>query len=168
MVVCHWQNHQPGVTLILIVLLNLPNLFPLLGLARMRGSYSKGNPSTIFSLVLLLGLISRFPTNELRVATNAPKRPRIDYDSVTMSKNALGIWYESRTIFRIGEFVAKVLNRILDRPTNCKNSLQTVRISQDLHELSTIQPRIQIFVNSWDSGPVWNRGTRYNEFRTCC
>ena len=38
------------------------------------------------------------------------KRPRIDYDSVTISKNALGIWYESRTIFRIGEFVAKVLN----------------------------------------------------------
>ena len=38
------------------------------------------------------------------------KRPRIDYDPVTISKNALGIWYESRTIFRIGEFVAKVLN----------------------------------------------------------
>ena len=25
-----------------------------------------------------------------------------------MSKNALGIWYELRTIFQIGEFVAKV------------------------------------------------------------
>ena len=78
--------------------------------------------------------ISRFPTNELRVATIAQKRLRIDYDSVTMSKNALGIWYESRTIFRIGEFVAKVLNsskllsRIPDRPTNCKNWLRTVRI----------------------------------------
>ena len=68
------------------------------------------NPSTISSLVLLLGLISRFPTNELRVATNAQKRLRIDYNSVTMSKNALGIWYESPTIFRNGEFVAKVLN----------------------------------------------------------
>ena len=68
------------------------------------------NPSTISSLVLLLGLISWFPTNELRVATNAPKGLRIDYDSVTMSKNALWIWYESRTIFWIGEFVAKVLN----------------------------------------------------------
>ena len=66
--------------------------------------------SFISSLVLLLGLISRFLTNELRVATNAQKRLRIDYDSFTMSKNALGIWYESRTIFRIGEFVAKVLN----------------------------------------------------------
>ena len=93
------------------------------------------NPSTISSLVLLLGLISRFLTNELRVAINAQKRLRIDYDSVTMSKNALGIWYESRTIFRIREFVAKVLNsskllsRIPDRPTNCKNSLRTVRIS---------------------------------------
>ena len=49
------------------------------------------NPSTISSLVLLLVLISRFPTNELRVATNAQERLRIDNDSVTMSKNALGI-----------------------------------------------------------------------------
>ena len=32
------------------------------------------NPSTISSLVKLLGLISRFPTNELRVATNAQIR----------------------------------------------------------------------------------------------
>ena len=24
--------------------------------------------------------------------------------------------------------------------------------------MSTIQPRIQIFVNSWNLGPVWNRG----------
>ena len=98
------------------------------------GSHARGgvinlmkNPSSISSLVLLLGLISRFPTNELRVACIARKRLRNDYDSVTMSKNALGIRYESRTIFRIGEFVAKVLNsskllsRIPDRPTNCKN-----------------------------------------------
>ena len=100
------------------------------------GSYARDgvinlreNPSTISSLVLLLGLISRFPTNELRVhvATNAQERLRIDYDSITMSKNAIGIWYESRMIFRIGEFVAKVLNiskllsRIPDRPRNCKN-----------------------------------------------
>ena len=55
---------------------------------------------------------------------NARKRLRIDYDSVTMSKNALGIWYESRKIFRIWEFVAKVLNsskllsRIPDIPTD--------------------------------------------------
>ena len=95
------------------------------------------------------------------------KRHRIDYDSVTISKNALGIWYESRTIFRIGEFVAKVLNsskllsRIPDRPTNCKNSLRTMRISLDHHELSTIQPRIQIFVNSCQF-VVWNRGIRHN------
>ena len=102
----------------------------------MRGVINlRENPSTSSSLVLLLGLISRFPTNELSVATNAQKRLRIDYDSVTMSKNALGIWYESRTILRIGEFVAKVLNsskllsRIPDRPTNCMNSLRTVGIS---------------------------------------
>ena len=81
------------------------------------GSHARGgvinlreNPSTISSLVLLLGLISRFPTNELRVVPFAQKRLRIDYDSVTMSKNTLEIRYESRTIFRIGEFVAKVLN----------------------------------------------------------
>ena len=73
--------------------------------------------------------------NELRVATNAQKCRQIDYDSVTMSKNALGIWYESRTIFRIGEFVAKVLNSskllswIPDRLTTCKNLLRTVGIS---------------------------------------
>ena len=48
------------------------------------------NPSSISPSVLLLGLISRLPTNELRVAMNAPKRLRIEYDSVTMSKNALG------------------------------------------------------------------------------
>ena len=93
------------------------------------------NPSTISSLVLLPGLISGFPTKELRAATNAQKCLRNDYDSVTMSKNALGIWYESHTTFRIGEFVAKVLisfkilSRIPDRPTTCKNSLRTVRFS---------------------------------------
>ena len=100
----------------------------------MTGLYARGgvinlreNRSTISSLVLLIGLISRFPTNKLRVATNAPKCLRIDNNSVMMFKNALGNWYESRIIFRIGEFVAKVLNssklfsRIPDRPTNCKN-----------------------------------------------
>ena len=49
------------------------------------------NPSTVSSLALLLGLSSRFPTNELREASNAQKRIRIDYDSVTMSKIAVGI-----------------------------------------------------------------------------
>ena len=42
-----------------------------------------------------------------------PNRLRFSYnvqESVPMSKNALGIWYEPRTMFRIGEFVAKVLN----------------------------------------------------------
>ena len=65
------------------------------------------SPSTFSILVLLLVLISRLPTNELRVATNVLERIRIYYNSVTMSKNALGICYESSTIFRIGEFVAK-------------------------------------------------------------
>ena len=66
------------------------------------------SPSTISSLVSLLVLISRLPTNELRVVTNAQERIRIDYNSVTMFKNAfLGVCYESSTNFRIGEFVAK-------------------------------------------------------------
>ena len=88
---------------------------------------------------LFLGFIAwlnlRIPHEWAKSSYECPKTPRVDYDSVTMSKNALGIWYESRTIFRIGEFVAKVLNsskllgRIPDRPTNCKNSLRTVRIS---------------------------------------
>ena len=128
MAVRHWQNHQ---------LLTDPDCAPESAKSvstSWTGSHARGgvinlreNPSTISSLVLLLGLISRFPANELRVAFFAPKRHRIDYDSVTMSKNALGIWYESRASFRIGEFVAKVLNsskllsRIPDRPTNCKN-----------------------------------------------
>ena len=55
---------------------------------------------------------------------------------------------------------SKLLSRIPERPTNCKNSLRTVRISSDLHELSTSQTQIQIFVDSWDSGPVWKRGIR--------
>ena len=85
------------------------------------------NHSSISSLVLLLVLNSQFLTIELRVATNVSERLRIDYNSVTMSKNALGFFYESSTIFRIGKLVAKVLNsskllsRILDRPTNYKN-----------------------------------------------
>ena len=65
------------------------------------------SPSTISSLVLLLVLISGLPTNEFRVATIASERIRINFDSVTMSKNALGICYELGTIFRIWKFVAK-------------------------------------------------------------
>ena len=74
------------------------------------GSHARGgvinlreNSSTISFLVILRGLISRFPTNELRVAVNAQKRLRNDYDSVTMSKKALGIGYELRTIFESGK-----------------------------------------------------------------
>ena len=101
MAVRHWQNHQE--------LLTDPDCATesAKSVSTSRtGSHARDgvinlreNPSNISSLVLLLGLISRFPTNELRVATNAQKRLRLDYDSVTMSKHALGIWYESRTIF---------------------------------------------------------------------
>ena len=34
---------------------------------------------------------------------------------------------------------SKLLSRIPDRPTDCKNSLRAMRISLDLHELSTIR-----------------------------
>ena len=63
----------------------------------------RGNPFTTSSLVLLLGLISRFPTNELRVARNAQKRLQIDYDSVTMSKNALRIGTNHARFFESGD-----------------------------------------------------------------
>ena len=130
MAICHWQITDQE-------LLTDPDCAPesAKSVSTSRtGSHARGgvislreNLSTISSLVLLHGLISRFPTNELRVATIAQKRLRIDYDSVTMSKNALGICYESCTNFRIEEFVAKVFNRskllsrISNRPTNCKN-----------------------------------------------
>ena len=93
MVVRHWQNHQPK-------LLTDPDCAP--ASAKSVTTFTTGphardgvvtlreNPSTISSLVLLLVLISRFPRNGLRVAMNAQECLRIDYDSVTMSKNALG------------------------------------------------------------------------------
>ena len=161
MVVWHWQNHQPcrSYWLILIVLQNLPNLFQL----RVTGE----NPSTISSFALLLGLSSRFPTNELRVATYAQKCLRIDYDSVALSKIAIGIWYESRMIFLIGEFVAKVLNslkvlsRIPDRPTNCKNWPRTVGISSARTEYnSATNPNICQFVGF---GACVNRGITWSK-----
>ena len=76
-VVAHQSAKPPARSyrLILIVLLNLPNLFQLPGLARMYARDGvvtlRESPSTISSLVSLLVLISRLPTNELRVATNA-------------------------------------------------------------------------------------------------
>ena len=52
MEVRHQQNHQPGVTVLLI----LPNMFPLPGLARMYARDGvvtlRESPSTISSLVL--------------------------------------------------------------------------------------------------------------------
>ena len=111
------------------------------------------NPSTISSLVLLLDLISQFPTNELRVAMNAPKLLQINYESVMMSRNALGILYESSTILRIGEFMANVLNssKLLSQfliDLQVAITHYGLCDSVKILELSTIQPRIQIFVNS--------------------
>ena len=63
----------------------------------------RGPPSAIPSLALLIVLISRIPQIKLRVPINA-----------------LGFCYISCTVFRIGEFVAKILNSS-ERLTNCKN-----------------------------------------------
>ena len=79
------------------------------------------------------------------------KRPRIYYDSVTISKNALGIRHESRTIFRIGEFVARVLNssKLLSRvpvqelTTDYANQLRPSRTEYD----SATNPNICQFVS---------------------
>ena len=75
MEVCHWQkNHQQK---LLTDLDCAPESAKSVSTSR-TGSHArdgvdtlKENPSTISSLILLLILISRFPTNELRVATNA-------------------------------------------------------------------------------------------------
>ena len=146
--------------LILIVLLNLPNLFQLPGLARMYARDGvvtlRESPSTISSLVSMLVLISRLPTNELWVAKNAQERIRIDNYSVTMSKTALGICYESSTIFRIGEFVAKFWTVQFFDPNF--RGLRIARTDYGLYDSVIIKifanwvrlsPRIQIFVNSW-------------------
>ena len=73
MVVGHWQNHQPG-------LLTDPDCTPesVKSVSTSRtGSHAPDgvftlwkNPSTISSFALLFVLTFRFPTNELRVATN--------------------------------------------------------------------------------------------------
>ena len=85
-----------------------------------------------------------------------------------MSKNALGICYESSTIFQIGEFVAKFWTvqifwsqftiglRIARTDYGMYDSV-IIKIFANCVRLS---PRIQIFVDSWDSGPVWNRGIK--------
>ena len=59
------------------------------------------NPFAISSLVLLLGLISRFPTNELRVATNVqnnaktpPNRLRFSYDIQECLRNLVQITHD--------------------------------------------------------------------------
>ena len=93
MAVRHWQNHQPGAILTnpdcAIESAKSVSTSRTSSHTRDRVVTLRENPSTIYSLVLLLVLISRLPTNELRVATNAKKRLRIDYGSVTMSKNQL-------------------------------------------------------------------------------
>ena len=76
------------------------------------------NPSTISSLVLLLGLISRFPTNELRVATNVinnakmpPNRLRFSYDIQECLIPLFHTGPESHELPRIDKYLDSWLNR---------------------------------------------------------
>ena len=69
--------------------------------ARDRVIKLRENPSAISSLVLLLGLISPFPTNELRVATNAqnnaktpPNRLRFSNDIQECLRNSVRITHD--------------------------------------------------------------------------
>ena len=132
------------------------------------------NPSTISSLVLLLGLISRFPTNELRVATNAPKRLRIDNDSVTMSKNQLRcprmpleFGTNPARYFESGNSWPKfwtVQNFWAEFPMDLRIArtvywlCESVRIFTNWVRFRHESKYLSIRGNSWDSGPVWNRG----------
>ena len=80
---------------------NRPNRHELIFFVFWWGGGGGGNPSAISSLVLLLGLISRFPTNELRVATNAqnnaktpPNRLRFSYDIQECLRNLVRITHD--------------------------------------------------------------------------
>ena len=110
---------------------------------------------------------SRFPTNELRVATIAPKRPRIDYDSVTMSKNALVI----ARFFESGNSWPKfwtVQNFWAEFPIDLRIArtdyglCESVKIFTNWVRFRHESKYLSIRGNSWDSGPVWNRGIIYS------
>ena len=83
-----------------------------------------------------------------------------------MSKNALGIYYESSTIFRIGEFVAKFWTVQIFRsefPIGLRIArtdyglYDSVKISANWVRFSHKSKYLSIHGDSWDSGPVWNR-----------
>ena len=117
--------------MILIVLLNLPNLFQLPGLARMYARDGvvtlRESPSTISSLVSMLVLIFRLPTNESESSYEClrthPNRLRFSYNVKECIRNLLRINHD----FSNRGIRGQVLNRsnflipIPDRPTNCKN-----------------------------------------------
>ena len=117
----------------------------------------KENLSTICFLVLLLVFISQFPTNELRVATNAHKRLRIDYDVQECLRNLVrnmhnfsnqGIRGQSFEQFKTFEPNYRQTYELQELTTDCVNQLRTSRFSHESVKHFTIQPRIQIFVNS--------------------
>ena len=84
-----------------------------------------------------------------------------------MSKHALGIYYESSTIFRIGEFVAKFWTVQIFRSefliglriARTDYGLY-VKISANWVHFSHESKYLSIRGDSWDLGPVWNRGIK--------
>ena len=83
-----------------------------------------------------------------------------------MSKNALRICYESSTIFRIGEFVAKVWTFQIFW-SEIPIGLQITRTDYGLYNSFKIfanwvpfsheSKYLSLHGDSWDSGPVWNK-----------
>ena len=86
-----------------------------------------------------------------------------------MSRNALGICYESSTVFRIGEFVAKFWTVQIfwsEFPIGLRIArtdyrlYESVEIFANWARFSHESKYLSIRGDSWDSGPVWNRGIK--------
>ena len=110
------------------------------------------NPSTISSLVLLLGLFSRFPTNELRVATNAQKTPpsrlRFSYNVKECLRNLVRITHNfSNRGIRGQSFEqnSRLTYELQELTTDCANQLRSSRTEYD----SAANPNSCQFVGFW-------------------
>ena len=166
MVVRHQQNHQPGVT-DWSWLCSWIYQWTGSNVCAWRGCYSKGK-SVCYLFLGFIACLNLPITHEL-AATNAYERIWIDDDSVTMSNNESGICYESSTIFRIGEFVAKFWTVQIfwsDFPIDLRIArtdyrlYDSVKIFANWVRFSHKSKYLSICGDSWDSGPVWNRGIK--------
>ena len=133
------------------------------------------NSSTISSFVLLLGLISRLPTNELRVATNAKNAsesitiqlrcPRISYDAQECPRNLVRTTHDfSNRGIRGQSFLGTVQNFWAEFPIDLRIArtvyglCESVKVFTNWVRFSHESKYLSIRGNSWDSWPVWNRG----------